>query len=176
MASFTFIYSSVSILLSLFLLFSQSKGVPQDVLSTICSQTQNQKICESILTKDPRTSSADLPLLSLISLEITSKQVDNNFNTFKQFRDNTTNLSVKNAFGKCVTIYQQLQDKVKVAHQLSEHKKYKEINGLGQLKTLAYACENGLPSDSPTSAITEDMLLTSETAISVNDYVATSLS
>ena len=168
------LFSTVTLFVaSLSLLISCSCGVNPDVLATICSQTQNQEICESILTSDPRTSSADLPTLSLISLELTMKQASDSYQSFTKFRDNTTNPSLKNDFSICVTLYKDMQDKLKAAYLLSEQRKYKDITELGQLTTLAYNCENGLPSDSPTAAITEDMLLTSQTAISVNAYIAT---
>ena len=168
------LFSTVTLFVaSLSLLISCSCGVTPAVLATICSQTQNQEICESILTSDPRTASADLPTLSLISLELTMKQASDNNQSFTQFRDNTTNPSLKNDFSNCVTLYKDMQDKLNAAYLLSKQRKYKDITDLGQLTTLAYNCENGLPSDSPTAAITEDMLLTSQTAISVNAYIAT---
>ena len=101
------------------------------------------------------------------------KQATDNNQSFTQFRDNTTNPSLKNDFSNCVTLYKDMQDKLNAAYLLSKQRKYKDITDLGQLTTLAYNCENGLPSDSPTAAITEDMLLTSQTAISVNAYIAT---
>uniref|UniRef100_A0A2N9FU97 Pectinesterase inhibitor domain-containing protein n=1 Tax=Fagus sylvatica TaxID=28930 RepID=A0A2N9FU97_FAGSY len=167
------LFSTLTLLVAS-LLISPSLGVTPDVLATICSQTQNQETCENILTSDQRTSSADLPTLSLISLDLTTKQASDNYNSFTQFHDNATDVSVKNGFDNCLRLYQDMQDKLKAAYTLSQQRKYKDITELGQLTTLAYNCENGLPSDSPTAAITEDMLLTSQTAASVNAYIASS--
>lgn len=81
MSAITFV-ASVAILLVASVIIFPSDGVTEDILAAICSQTQNQEACEAILESDPRTSSADLPLLSLISLELLSKQADKNHNSF----------------------------------------------------------------------------------------------
>lgn len=81
MSAITFV-ASVAILLVASVIIFPSNGVTEDILAAICSQTQNQETCEAILESDPRTSSADLPLLSLISLELLSKQADKNHNSF----------------------------------------------------------------------------------------------
>ncbi|KAL9378837.1 hypothetical protein Peur_027319 [Populus x canadensis] len=171
-SAITFV-ASVAILLVASVIIFPSDGVTEDILAAICSQTQNQETCEAILESDPRTTSADLPLLSLISLELLSKQADKNHNSFVQFRDNSTDPDLKRSLGNCVTDYNDMRGKIKVAHQLSHKRQYKRIHELGQLIKLAYNCKNGLPSNSPTSGITETMLLTSQTAVYVNQFLIT---
>ncbi|KAF9669827.1 hypothetical protein SADUNF_Sadunf13G0005000 [Salix dunnii] len=168
------VVASVAVLLVASVIICPSNGITGDILAAICSQTQNQETCEAILESDPRTGSADLPLLSLVSLELLSKQADKNHNSFVQFRENSTDLDLKRSFGNCVTGYNDMQGKIKVALRLSQKRQYKRINELGQLIKLAYGCENGLPSNSPTSGITETMLLTSQTAVYVNQFLITS--
>ncbi|KAB5529128.1 hypothetical protein DKX38_019209 [Salix brachista] len=172
MSSVTFV-ASVAILLVASAIICPSNGITEDILAAICSQTQNQETCEAILESDPRTGSADLPLLSLISLDLLSKQADENHSSFVQFRENSTDLDLKRSFGNCVKGYSDMQGKIKVALELSQKRQYKRINELGQLIKLAYSCENGLPSNSPTSGITETMLLTSQTAVYVNQFLIT---
>ncbi|GLT40999.1 hypothetical protein SLA2020_150910 [Shorea laevis] len=166
-----------------FLLFSPfftcpSHGVTQDVLATICSQTQNQEYCIGLLQSDPRTSSAGISLLSLISLELAIHQAHENYQTFVQYKKkkkkkkkNSTRKGLSGSFGNCVTIYQDMRDKVQADHQLSQQRQFEKITNLGGFTTLAYNCENGLPFSPPTASITEDMLLTLQTAIYVNEYV-----
>ncbi|XVF57630.1 hypothetical protein PTKIN_Ptkin06aG0220800 [Pterospermum kingtungense] len=149
-----------------------SYGISQDVLATICSQTQNQETCEKILESDPRTKSADLSLLSLISLELATKQATKTYNTFMGLQGNSSDPSLRRSLGKCVGLYQDMKRKLQADLRLSRQKQFKKITGLGQLTTLAYNCENGLPSDSPTAAITENTLLTIQSAIYVNEFVS----
>ncbi|KAK1582722.1 hypothetical protein Q3G72_017638 [Acer saccharum] len=173
MASYALVRSANFLLVVASIFFSPSSGVSQDVLATICGQTQNQETCEKALQSDPRTISADPPILSLISLELTMKQVDMNFNAFSQFRDNTSDPALKIAFESCVTLYQNMKDILRADYKLSQQRKYDRITDLGQLTTLAYNCENGISSSiSPTAGITEDMLLIAQTAVYTNSYVA----
>ncbi|KAI9185395.1 hypothetical protein LWI28_006805 [Acer negundo] len=173
MASYDLVRSALFLLVVASMYFSPSSGVSQDVLATICGQTQNQETCEEILLSDQRTSSADPPLLSLISLEQTMKRIDRNFDAFSQFQDNTTDPALKIAFENCVTLYQNIKDILRADYKLSQHGKYDRITDLGQLTTLAYNCENGISSSiSPTAGITEDMLLIAQTAVYTNSYVA----
>ncbi|GLT41023.1 hypothetical protein SLA2020_151140 [Shorea laevis] len=64
-----------------------------------------------------------------------------------------------------------MKDKLQADHQLSQQRQFEKITKLGGLTTLAYNRENGLPFSPPTASITEDMLLTLQTAIYVNEYV-----
>ncbi|GKV01486.1 hypothetical protein SLEP1_g14036 [Rubroshorea leprosula] len=108
-----------------FLLFSPfvtcpSHGVIQDVLATICSQTQNQEYCIGLLQSDLRTSSADIPLLSLISLELAIHQADENYQAFVQYKKNSTQKGLSDSFGNSATFYQDMKDKLQADHQLSK--------------------------------------------------------
>ncbi|KAL3538315.1 hypothetical protein ACH5RR_001681 [Cinchona calisaya] len=152
-----------------------SSGVTHDTLYTICSQTQNEEICVQILEKDPNTNSSTLPQLSLISINLTSQQANKNYETFTELKANTNDSSLRSCYGNCLTIYQQMIDKIKEAYQLSQQGRYKDINQLGQAQTLAYDCENQLPSNSTTAADSETMILTCEASASVNLYIASSL-
>lgn len=174
MGSFTFV-SAVLVLLFLspsFFFILPCYGVSQDILRAICSQTQNQEICKRILDGDTRTSSADLPLLSIISLDIAMKQANKSYNTFSQLHGKSTNPTLKSSFNNCVGFYHQIQDIIKQAHNLSMKRQYKKITQLGEMATLAYKCENGLPLSSSTGGVTRDMLLVSQIAASVNLYVS----
>lgn len=97
------------------------------------------------------------------------KQVVENYNTFSQLRDNSTDH--RDSHENCVRIYGRMKDILRVDHELSKQKAYKMMDDLGDLTTLAYNCENGLPSTSPTAAITEDMLLMAETAVQTHLYI-----
>ncbi|KAJ0014745.1 hypothetical protein Pint_19549 [Pistacia integerrima] len=166
------VVASACVILVAIVIITPSVAVTQSVISSICSQTQNQEICEIILLIDNRTNSADLPLLSLISIEVAMKQVDKNYQAFCQFHDNTTDPGLKISFENCVRIYQNMKDIIRKDYKLSQQKQYKSICDLGKLTTLAYDCENGLPSNSPTAAITEDMLLHAQTVAYTNSFVA----
>lgn len=157
------------------LAISPSYGVTHEILYTICSQTQNEEICVQILERDPNTNSSTLPQLSLISINLTGDQANKNFKIFTELRANTTSASLRAAYGNCRAIYQQMKNKINEAYQLSQQRRYKDIHQLGQVQTLAYKCENGLPSSSTTAPYTEWMILTSEASSSVNLYIASSL-
>ncbi|GKV01492.1 hypothetical protein SLEP1_g14042 [Rubroshorea leprosula] len=112
-----------------------------------------------------------IPLLSLISLELAIRQADENYQAFVQYKKNSTRKGLSDSFGNCVTFYQDMKDKLQADHQLSQQRQFEKITNLGGLTTLAYNCENGLPFSPPTASITEDMLLTLQTASYVNEYV-----
>ncbi|KAK1575213.1 hypothetical protein Q3G72_003528 [Acer saccharum] len=148
MASYALVRSAIFLLVAS-MYFSPSSGVSKMFWPPFVVKHRTKKP-EKTLQSDLRTISADPPLLSLISLELTMKWVDMNFDDFSQFRDNTN-------------------------YKLSQQKKYDSIADLGQLTTLAYNCENGISSSSSSSAgITEDMLLIAQTAVYTNAYAACS--
>lgn len=99
------------------------------------------------------------------------KQANDNHNNFSEFRDNATDPTLKNSSNNCVGFYQEMLDDIKMAYQLSQQGQYKNITQLAQVQTLAYDCEHGMPSNSPTAAISETMILTGETSTSVNLYM-----
>ncbi|GLT41029.1 hypothetical protein SLA2020_151200 [Shorea laevis] len=80
-----FLVSAAFLLFSPFF-FCPSHGITQDVLATICSQTQNQEYCIGLLQSDPRTSSAGISLLSLISLELAIHQAHENYQALVQYK------------------------------------------------------------------------------------------
>ncbi|GLT38546.1 hypothetical protein SLA2020_127890 [Shorea laevis] len=121
------VFFAVSLLVTLSL-FSPSSGVTEEILRAICFQTQSEEFCENLLMYDPRTSSADLPLLSLISIELTEKQGNQTLEILSQLHDSATDPSIKDPLHKCLGIYSEMEGKNKKAHQLSVAKRYKDIN------------------------------------------------
>ncbi|EOY11713.1 hypothetical protein QUC31_009339 [Theobroma cacao] len=163
----------ISVALLALNLISCSSGVEQETLMTICFPTENQEFCENLLMSDPRTSSADLPLLSVISIQLTEKQAKENHLSFMQLHDNATDPSMKDPLNKCVGIYEEMISKVEEAYQLSMAKRYKDISQLAETTKLAYQCENGIPlKNNASMEISETMILTSETSDYVNIYIA----
>lgn len=134
------------------LLLQPSYGVPTEILSAICSNTTNQKQCESILTSDPATSTADLHELSLISTELLQKQAETNLQTYKEFRDNTTSsqdAALKKAFEDCVGNYEGAEPEIEVARQLSLKGRYQEtFDEFSLALKLAHDCSAGIPVNS----------------------------
>lgn len=112
------------------------------------------------------------PLLSLISIELATKQADKNYQAFCQFYDNTNDPGLKISFENWIRIYRNMKDILQKDYKLSQKKQSKSINDLGKLTTLAYDCENGLPSNSPTAATTQDLLLHAQTVAYTNSFVA----
>lgn len=175
-SGFLFIAFSSFFFLFLFLFIVPSYGVPRETLAAICSQTQNQETCQSILLSDPRTDSAGLPLLSLISIEAAQKQADVNLQAFSSLLRNlsTGNPALQKAYWTCVSLYREIEKELRVAHRLSRQGKYRQVAIAGPSTDPVYECENGLPLSSPTAAITEDMLLTLQTFSSTAAFVARS--
>ncbi|XVF05917.1 hypothetical protein REPUB_Repub06bG0003000 [Reevesia pubescens] len=175
MASTSHVFSAAILLLLIASYFSfPSYGITQDFLKTICSETQNMEICGEILGSDPRTESADLPLLSVISLELAMKQAYQNYITLLELHGNSTDLTVVTSFAKCLTLYKDIKHKLEDDLQLSLQKQFKNITNLVGLATSVIDCENGLPLNIPTSSITGDMFLTMQSAIYVHWFVTRS--
>ncbi|XP_039156171.1 uncharacterized protein LOC120287437 [Eucalyptus grandis] len=171
--------SSTLTALSLFFFFSASffispcNGVSQQAISTVCSQTQSDELCASLLNGDPRTASADLPLFSLVSIELARKQAERNLETFARFRDNTTGDSqAQKGYANCTSLYGKVEADLRRAHELSEAKQYEEVIKAGPGSSPAYDCFNGVNFTLALGEITRDMLIALETFASVASYVA----
>ncbi|KAF3453917.1 hypothetical protein FNV43_RR04358 [Rhamnella rubrinervis] len=131
------------------LLLQPSYGVPSEILLAICSNTTNQKQCESILTNEPATSTADLYKLSLISTELLQKQAKSNLQTYKEFRENTTSshdAALKKAFDDCIEDYEGAESHIEIARQLSLKGRYQEtFDKFSLALKLAEHCLAGIP-------------------------------
>ncbi|XVF05918.1 hypothetical protein REPUB_Repub06bG0003100 [Reevesia pubescens] len=175
MASTSHVFSAAILLLLIASYFIfPSYGITQDFLRTICSQTQNMEICGEILGSDPRTESADLPLLSVISLELAMKQAYQNYITLLELHVNSTDPTLEASFAKCLVLYKDLKHKLEDDLLLSLQKQFKNITNLGGLTTLVIDCENGIPLNAPANSITRDMFLTMQSAIFVHEFVSRS--
>ncbi|KAF8018289.1 hypothetical protein BT93_H3248 [Corymbia citriodora subsp. variegata] len=164
-------FASLSFFFSFFI--SHCNGVSQQTISTVCSQTQNDELCASLLNGDPRTASADLPLFSLLSIELAQKQAARNHETFAQLRDNTTgDPNLQKGYANCTSLYDKLEADLRRAHELSEARKYEEVIKEGPGYAPAYDCLNGVGFTPVLGEITRDMLIALETYSSVASYVA----
>jgi pectinesterase inhibitor-like protein len=140
MGSYTLTVFALILSLASFFIYP-SFGVSHETLGKICSRIEDKDFCERLLKSDPRTSSADLPKLSLISIELTKKQALKSQKTFSEFRDNTTtNHDLKNAFNNCVELYKKIQANIDVAYQLSQKRQYRKITQLTISQRLAFQC------------------------------------
>ncbi|KAJ7977837.1 Pectinesterase inhibitor, partial [Quillaja saponaria] len=112
MGSKTIVVLSAFVILLASFFLQLCNGIPQETLMQICFFTQSEETCEQILRSDPRTSSADLPLLSLISIEQTIKQAKENYDSFSQLHKSAGEAKVKDALTKCLTMYKTSIDKL----------------------------------------------------------------
>ncbi|KAI6692318.1 hypothetical protein NL676_020028 [Syzygium grande] len=152
---------------------SHCDGVSQQTISTVCSQTQNDELCASLLNSDPRTASADLPLLSLVSIELTQKQAGRNRETVARLRDNATgDPALRKGYANCASLYGKVEADLRRAHELSEAKEYEEVIKEGPGYSPAYDCLNGVEFTPALGEITRDMLIALEMFASVASYVA----
>lgn len=175
MGSYTLAVSVTVLSVASFLIYPSS-GVSHDILTTICSKTQNHDACERSLESDSRTRSADLPKLSLISIELTMKQADHNHRTFSDLRDNATDPRLEDSFRNCVGFYKEMQAQIRAAYHLSQKRQYQKITELVQSERLAHECASGIPINClEIDALTTTMLLAIKTSESVNQYIAKSL-
>ncbi|XP_030547070.2 uncharacterized protein LOC115752824 [Rhodamnia argentea] len=162
--------------LSFFLFFffvSHCNGVSQQTISTVCSQTQSDELCASLLNSDPRIASADLPLFSLVSVELTQKQAGQNYKSFSRLRDNTTrDPLLRKGYAKCVSLYGKMVGDLRRVHELSESREYEEVIKEGPGYSPAYDCLNGVKFTTALGEITRDMLIALEMFASVASYVA----
>ncbi|CAI9103593.1 OLC1v1002106C1 [Oldenlandia corymbosa var. corymbosa] len=154
------------------LTITPSYSITHEILYSICSQTQNEETCIQVLESDPRTRSSTLPQLSLISINLTRKQAQENHLVFTSLRNNATSPSLKVAYERCRTLYKQMLSNINVAYQLAKQGKYKDIDQLGKAQDFAYKCENGVPPESKTAGYTMKMLITCQSSASVNAFIA----
>ncbi|KAK6288508.1 PREDICTED: pectinesterase inhibitor [Theobroma cacao] len=174
MASYTPRLLALTLLVA-FSVIHPSSSVPNETLVAICSKTYNPILCESILRGDPRTSSADLPELSLVSINLTIEQAANNSQVFVEFHDNTTDPALKKGFNSCVELYQLMEDNLDKAYHRSEGGDYRNITELVQSSNQAVECASALAINLVTiDALTRAVVSKCETSISVNQYIARS--
>lgn len=102
----------------------------------------------------------DLPLLSVISIELTLNQDKNNLGTFINYCDNSTNQSLWTYCDVCTMKYQTIKDVLDKAYGLSKQGDYNGVIRARLLILHVHDCKNALPQPSPPVTITEDMLLT----------------
>ncbi|KAI5326281.1 hypothetical protein L3X38_035355 [Prunus dulcis] len=69
----------------------------------------------------PCTTSADLPKLSLISIELAGKQADQNLETFRELSHNATAAKMKERF------YKEVRPQIQAAHLLSQKRHFKNL-------------------------------------------------
>lgn len=160
------------LLLILFLLclIRSSDGTSDWDLSVICSLTKNEDLCTKFLRSDPRTDSADPPLLSIISVELSLKQSQGLLTTFTSFRENSTDVNLTRSYGVCVKNYLAIMDDLNKAYGFSKGKDYDNVIKATPPLSLDSNCENGLPQPSPTAADSEVMLVAIRAISSVAQY------
>lgn len=147
--SFSTLLAAVLVLIAASLLLQPSSGISSDVLSDVCSNTTNPKHCEAILKSDPRTIKADLPNLSLISIKLTGAQAHSNLLMYLALQGNTTNESLKKAFGDCVEYYHGIETRIGEAYRLSFNGTYyKTFDEFSQVLNQAHRCAAGIPINS----------------------------
>ncbi|KAK3199082.1 hypothetical protein Dsin_022497 [Dipteronia sinensis] len=127
----------------------------------------------SILKSDPWTALADLPQLSLISIELAIKQADSNIKSFTEIVANSTDPQITRRCSPCVGIYKDIKSLVQEAHHISELKHYADITEIFDASLhLAYKCAalcsvNSIALD----PLSQDMISRCETCQSVNKYM-----
>ncbi|KAI6695437.1 hypothetical protein NL676_023147 [Syzygium grande] len=114
---------------SLFIFFSipSSVAISQDTIHIICLPAKNPDCCVKVLQSDLRTSSADIPLLSLISIELTMNEADLIYYNYAQIHEGTVDPSVRKGCEICLSMYQRIKDNLSKCHQYSAERDYKEI-------------------------------------------------
>ena len=151
------------------LIIHPSLQISHEILGKVCSKVEDKDFCLRFLENDPRTRSADLPKLSLISIELTKKRAQATLQTFIEFSKNHTNPSLKWSLHRCVIEYKNIQRKIEMVYQLSQQKKYKKITQLAKAWVLANTC-NSINSIL-INKISHPMFLTLDAANGVNKYI-----
>ncbi|KAL5783772.1 hypothetical protein ACOSP7_008801 [Xanthoceras sorbifolium] len=181
MASFFSLVSFATILLVSSSAIYPSSGIPEEILKTICSSVGHSgtTTCMSILKSDPRTASADLPQLSLISIELTKKQADSNIRGLKEIITawNSTDPQIERRCRPCVGIYQDIKSLLQEAHQKSEVKHYADISEFDGCLHLANKCAalcsvNSISLDQ----LSQAMISSCQTCQAVNKYMVSQIS
>ncbi|KAM0994718.1 hypothetical protein ACFX13_010392 [Malus domestica] len=155
------------------LIIPTSNGVSNKILTKICSRlTPDPDQCVTILQSDLRTASANLPELSLISLDLTGRQANHNLKTFRELSKNATHEpKLKNDFDACVRVYKDIKLKIKAAYLLSKKGQYRNVSDLSQAKELAFRCGRDINS-LVVNELGSSMVLRLYTSISINRYIA----
>ncbi|KAH7842499.1 hypothetical protein Vadar_006004 [Vaccinium darrowii] len=114
MAAYSFNgFSSLVFLLPLFLSISLSTS---DLISEICSKTQNPSLCLQALRSDPRSARADLKGLALISIEIAkTNAIQTKSNLIAKLSKEATSPALKERYDQCAETYGDTIDNLKVA-------------------------------------------------------------
>lgn len=161
------------LLAAFFLTIVPSHGIPRENLVTICSKTSNLSLCQKILSNDSRTMSADLPMLSLISSNLTKKQANQNLDSFSKLSKNESDPEQKRSFERCVKYYREIQANIQKAHQFSQQKIFRDNGPLVASKRLVIRCSQAIRINSlHIEVMNKLMILCCDISISVNQCAA----
>ncbi|GKV01494.1 hypothetical protein SLEP1_g14044 [Rubroshorea leprosula] len=89
---------------------------------------QDQESCEGVLEGDPRTKTATLPQLSLISIELTGTETYLNIRHFSEFK--TDDPKLKQGLNECVPLYGGIKENISQAFRRSEAGDFKDSGEL----------------------------------------------
>ncbi|KAM7251005.1 hypothetical protein ACFE04_022888 [Oxalis oulophora] len=152
-----------------------SEGVSKMEISKICSKSSHPIACNNLLNSDPRTASADLKHLSLISIELTQKQADYNLKSYTDLYYNATDEVKEGDLKHCVGRYYDIEFNLVEARKLSTQQKYILVGPLltkVQSLTIKCAYTNSVSPPSILPNINRDMLLRAETSAIINTYIS----
>lgn len=122
--------SLVTILTSLLLIsFSipYSTAISSETISIICLPAKDPPFCTKLLESDPRTSSADVPLLSLISIDLAMAEANPIYDNYFQIRSATKDPKLQKECDVCLAVYQQIKDALINCRQYSTAGDYQKV-------------------------------------------------
>ncbi|KAJ0043079.1 hypothetical protein Pint_19443 [Pistacia integerrima] len=110
MASFKGYFFQASILLGMMLFVAPSLArvnvkVTKGVINDICSKTQNPSFCLGVLNQIPGASTADLPGLAKITIDLASSNATKTLQLIKSLVPKATNGKLKERYGTCSEHY-----------------------------------------------------------------------
>ncbi|KAG6599172.1 hypothetical protein SDJN02_08457, partial [Cucurbita argyrosperma subsp. argyrosperma] len=161
----------VLLLAVFYLAIFPSHGILHGNLATICYKTPDPFSCQRILGNVPGTISADLPKLSLISINLTKNQADQNLDSFSKLSKNESDPELKKSFKHCVKYYHEIQAHIQKAFKLSRKKIFRDNHPLVTSKKLVKRCNQAIRINSlDIEVMNKRMILSCDISMSVNHY------
>ncbi|CAA7045310.1 unnamed protein product [Microthlaspi erraticum] len=107
MNNFMKLFAIFVVLIGIQTAFSQSKVSPPrpNPIQQLCKRNRYQSLCVSTLTLDPRSKTSNLQGLASISIDATTKKVNESLNYFVSVMKNITRQEEFEIYGTCIEEY-----------------------------------------------------------------------
>ncbi|XP_077250608.1 cell wall / vacuolar inhibitor of fructosidase 2-like [Tasmannia lanceolata] len=118
------------------------KDATPPLVDKVCKPTQYYDFCVQSLDSDPRAPTADLVVLSMISLDLMKRNATDTMAIISDMVGKEMDPVLKQKLSACFDMYAQSLDDIRLAFDALNSKSYTKVSNLAaKVNTQAYVCE-----------------------------------